>query len=76
MGKMAEIMGKRAASLTGDMEIEKPSGPQSLTTEYSGKQARHSDPGSPLDQNEISPEDREYIRRYMDVMHKQTDDKR
>ncbi|MBV9269290.1 MAG: hypothetical protein JO061_24180, partial [Acidobacteriaceae bacterium] len=76
MGKMAEIIGKRAAALTGDMEIEQPSGPQKLSSEYSGRHARHADPGAPIDHNEISAEDREYVREYMDAMHKQTDGRR
>jgi hypothetical protein len=70
LGKLEEIIGKRSASVTGDMTIEKSSGKQQLQTEYSNEVARHSDQGGEVNRDEIPPEYRAYIRAYMDAIHK------
>jgi hypothetical protein len=71
LGKLEEIIGKRSASVTGDMTIEKSSGKQQLRTEYSNEVARHSDLGGEVNRDEIPAEYRAYIRAYMDAIHKQ-----
>jgi hypothetical protein len=71
MGKLAEIIGKRSASLTGDMTIETPSGKQQLNTEYSQKLGHHSDSGGEINRDEIPLADQQYVRTYMEMVRKQ-----
>ena len=69
MGKLAEIIGKRSASLTGDMQIE-PSGKQQLQTGYTHQQGQHADLGGEINRDEIPVEDQEYVREYMELVRK------
>ena len=43
MGKLAEIIGKRSASATGEVMVENPSGKQRLQTDYSQRVGQHAD---------------------------------
>jgi hypothetical protein len=72
MGKLAEIIGKRSASVTGDMTVETPSGKQELKTAYSQRLGRHSDLGGEINRDEIPLEYQQYIREYMEQVHKQS----
>jgi hypothetical protein len=69
MGKLAEIIGKRSASLTGDMQIV-PSGKQRLQTDYTHAQGQHSDLGGEINRDEVPVEDQEYVREYMELVRK------
>ncbi|HEX3684828.1 MAG TPA: hypothetical protein VHU83_19985 [Bryobacteraceae bacterium] len=71
MGKLAEIIGKRSASLTGDMTVETASGNQQLKTEYSQRMGHHSDLGGEINRNEIPLMYQQYIRDYMEAVRKQ-----
>lgn len=71
MGKLAEIIGKRSATLTGEMTVETPSSKQQLKTAYSQKTAQHQDSGGEINRDEIPLADRQYVRNYMDQVHKQ-----
>jgi len=71
MGKLAEIIGKRSANLTGDMTVETASGNQQLKTEYSQRMGRHSDLGGEINRNEIPLMYQQYIRDYMEAVRKQ-----
>jgi hypothetical protein len=71
MGKLAEIIGKRSASLTGDMTVETASGNQQLKTEYSQRVGQHSDLGGEINRNEIPLMYQQYIRDYMEAVRKQ-----
>jgi hypothetical protein len=71
LGKLEEIIGKRSASVTGDMTIEKSSGKQQLKTDYTNDVAQHSDLGGEVNRDEVPPEYQSYIRAYMEAMHKQ-----
>jgi hypothetical protein len=71
MGKLAEIIGKRSASLTGDMTVETPSGKQELKTAYSRKLGHHSDAGGEINRDEIPLADQQYVRQYMELVRKQ-----
>ena len=74
MGKLAEIIGKRSADLTGDITVETGSGRQQLKTQYSGRIGRHADLGGEIDHSEVPPELRSYVREYMEQVRKQTND--
>jgi hypothetical protein len=69
MGKLAEIIGKRSASLTGDMQIV-PNGKQKLQTDYTHAQGQHSDLGGEINRDEVPVEDQEYVREYMELVRK------
>jgi hypothetical protein len=72
MGKLAEIIGKRSASLTGDMTVETPSGKQQLKTAYSQKLGHHIDSGGEINRDEIPLADQQYVREYMELVRKQS----
>ena len=71
MGKLAEIIGKRSANLTGDITVETPSGKQQLRTAYSQKVGRHADLGGEINRDEIPLEYQQYVREYMERIHNQ-----
>ncbi len=73
MGKLDEIIGKRSANLTGDISIETNSAQQQLQTRYSGRTARHIDPGREIDRDEIPVALQKYVREYMEQVRKQAD---
>ena len=75
MGKLDEIIGKRAASLTGEMTVETQSSHQELRTQYSGRVGHHADLGGEIDRDEVPPALQKYVREYMDQVHKQADSK-
>jgi hypothetical protein len=71
MGKLAELIGKRSANLTGDMTVETPSGKQQLKTAYSQQTGHHSDAGGEINRNEIPMMYQQYVREYMEQVNKQ-----
>ncbi|HEY7303081.1 MAG TPA: hypothetical protein VH601_03130 [Bryobacteraceae bacterium] len=73
MGKLAEIIGKRSASLTGDMTVETSSTNQQLKTQYTGRVGRHTDLGGEVNRDEIPVIYRDYVREYMQLVHKQAE---
>jgi hypothetical protein len=75
MGRLAEIIGKRSASITGEMTVEKSSRTQQLETQYSQRTGHHADLGGEINRDEIPFEYRDYIREYMTEIHKQAEAK-
>ena len=71
MGKLAEIIGKRSASVTGEMSVETPSGKQQLQTNYTYKSGHHAGIGSEMEHTEVPAEDQQYVREYMKQVHAQ-----
>ncbi len=71
MGKLAEIIGKRSASATGDVMVENPSGKQRLQTEYSQRVGNHSDLGGEINRDEIPLMYQQYVREYMSQVRRQ-----
>jgi hypothetical protein len=71
MGKLAEIIGKRSANLTGDITVETPSGKEQLKTAYSQKVGQHADLGGEINRDEIPLEYQQYVREYMERIHNQ-----
>src|SRR3984893_18230799 len=51
MGKISEIIGKRAANVSGEVMVEVASGKQQLKTQYSQRTAEHSEAGSEINPN-------------------------
>lgn len=71
MGKLAEIIGKRSANLTGEVMVEVPSGKQQLRTQYSQKNGKHADLGGEINRDQVPLVDQSYVREYMEQVHKQ-----
>ncbi|HZQ53937.1 MAG TPA: hypothetical protein VFB14_17170 [Bryobacteraceae bacterium] len=71
MGKLAEIIGKRSANLTGDITVETPSGKEQLKTAYSQKVGQHADLGGEINRDEVPLEYQQYVREYMERIHNQ-----
>jgi hypothetical protein len=71
MGKLAEIIGKRSANLTGEVLVEVPNGKQQLQTKYSQKVGQHTDLGGEINRDEVPLIYQQYVREYMEQVHKQ-----
>jgi hypothetical protein len=71
MGKLAEIIGKRSQDITGEAMVETPSGKQQLKTGYTGEVGQHSDKGGEIDRDEVPLEFQQYVREYMERVHRQ-----
>ncbi len=70
MGKISEILGKRAQQVSGEMTVEVASGKQQLKTAYSQKNAQHTDAGSDMNRDEIPLIYQPYVQRYFEEIHK------
>ena len=70
MGKISELLGKRAAQVTGEMTVEVPSGKQQLKTAYSQKKVLHADAGSEANRDEIPLIYQPYVQRYFEEVRK------
>jgi hypothetical protein len=71
MGKLAEIIGKRSESATGDVMVENPSGKQQLQTNYSQRLGHHADLGGEINRDEIPLMYQQYVREYMSEVREQ-----
>jgi hypothetical protein len=70
MGKISEIIGKRAATVTGETTIEVQSGNQQLRTAYSSKSAAHGEADSDVSRDEIPVGRQAYVQQYFEQVHK------
>jgi len=68
MGKLAEIIGKRSADLTGSVTLV--AAPAPLLTPDSHQVAEHQNLGGEIHRDEIPPLYREYVRHYMEEVQK------
>ncbi|HWD99417.1 MAG TPA: hypothetical protein VG345_10280 [Bryobacteraceae bacterium] len=70
MGRISEIIGKRAATITGETMVEVQSGNQQLRTAYSDRAATHADSDSDLNRDEIPPALQTYVANYFEQVRK------
>jgi hypothetical protein len=70
MGKISEIIGKRAATVTGETTIEVESGSQQLRTAYSKTAAAHGETDSDVNRDEIPVSLQPYIQQYFEQVRK------
>ncbi len=70
MGKISEIIGKRAATVTGETTIEVQSGNQQLRTAYSNTAAVHGEADSDVNRDEIPVSLQPYIQQYFEQIRK------
>jgi hypothetical protein len=70
MGKLSEILGKRAENITGEVMIEVSSGDQSLHTPYAERSATHREAGGQIHRDEVPLVYHEYVQRYFEQVRK------
>jgi hypothetical protein len=71
MGKISEIIGKRSASVTGEITVEVPSSQQRLQTPYSQTNATHTDAGGEISRDEVPVIFQQYVQQYFEQIRKQ-----
>jgi hypothetical protein len=71
MGKISEIIGKRSASMTGEITVEVPSSQQRLQTPYSQSNAKHADTGGEISRDEVPEILQQYVQQYFEQIRKQ-----
>ena len=71
MGKLSELIGKRAANITGEVMVEVSSGKQQLKTQYSGKNGQHAEAGGEINRDEVPLAYQQYVQQYFAQMRKQ-----
>jgi hypothetical protein len=71
MGKLSEIIGKRSATVTGEMTIEPQSGPQQLRTGYTRSTAKHGESAGDVSRDEVPVAMQSYVQQYFEQVRKQ-----
>lgn len=69
LGKLEQILGKRSASITGEMRLAKSAHDPQLETQYTNRVGNHSNSGGEIHRDQVPPQYRDYVRAYMDAMH-------
>jgi hypothetical protein len=70
MGKISEIIGKRSASVTGEVVVEVGSNKQQLKTAWSEQNANHTEAGGEIHRDEVPLMDQPYVQRYFEEVRK------
>ena len=70
MGKISEIIGKRAANMTGEVMVEVSSGKQQLKTQYSQRKASHADAGGEINRDEVPLAYQQFVQQYFEEIRK------
>jgi hypothetical protein len=73
MGKISEIIGQRAATVSGETTVEVQSGNQKLHTAYSTTTAAHGETDGDVTRDEIPVALQAYVQQYFSEVHKQKD---
>lgn len=76
MGKISEILGKRAANITGEATVEVESTSQQLSTPYSQRGAAHSESAAEIGRDEIPVALEAYVARYFEQVRRQAPPKK
>lgn len=71
MGKISEIIGKRAANLTGEVTVEVQNSNQQLHTPYAQRSAHHSEAGGEINRDEVPVALQAYVQQYFEQVRKQ-----
>ncbi len=70
MGKLSEILGKRAQSVSGETSIEVESGSQTLRTAYKDQATAHGAAESEVTRDEIPLDRQSFVQQYFQQVHK------
>lgn len=70
MGKISEIIGKRAANVTGEITVEVPNSSQQLRTPYAQRATHHTDAGGEINRDEVPVALQAYVQQYFEQVRK------
>ena len=70
MGQISEILGKRSATISGEMMVEVGSGKQQLKTAFVDRQAGHADTGGEIHRDEVPLMFQPFVERYFEEIRK------
>jgi hypothetical protein len=71
MGKISELLGKRAQNITGEMMVEVSSGrQQQLKTQYSTQRSSHAESGGEIHRDEVPLIYQQYVQQYFEEIRK------
>ena len=71
MGKISEIIGKRAANLTGEVTVEVENSNRQLRTPYAQRDAHHAQAGGEINRDEVPEALQAYVQQYFEQVRKQ-----
>jgi hypothetical protein len=71
MGKISEIIGKRAANVTGEVTVEVENSNQQLRTPYAQRDAHHAQAGGEINRDEVPVALQSYVQQYFEQVRKQ-----
>jgi hypothetical protein len=71
MGKISEIIGKRAANVTGEVTVEVENSNQQLRTPYAQRAAHHAEAGGEIHRDEVPVALQAYVQQYFEQVRKQ-----
>lgn len=71
MGKISEIIGKRAANVTGEATVDVENTSQQLRTSYQERRGEHSQTGAEIHRDEIPVALESYVEQYFEQVRKQ-----
>lgn len=72
MGKISEIIGKRAATVTGEATVDAENTSQQLRTAYQDRQSEHTQTGAEIHRDEIPVALESYVEQYFEQVRKQS----
>jgi hypothetical protein len=72
MGKISEIIGKRAKDIAGEVMVEVNGGKQQLRTQYSNSAAKHAESGGEIHRDEVPLQHQQYVQQYFEQVRKQS----
>jgi hypothetical protein len=71
MGKISEIIGKRAANVSGEVTVEVQNSTQQLKTGWVRQNATHANSGGEINRDEVPVEYQTYVQQYFEQVRKQ-----
>jgi hypothetical protein len=71
MGKISEIIGKRAANVSGEVTVEVQNSSQQLKTAWVQQKATHGNTGGEINRDEVPVEYQTYVQQYFEQVRKQ-----
>jgi hypothetical protein len=70
MGKISEILGKRAQNIQGEVMMEVQSGKQQLRTQYTSQQGAHQESSGEIHRDEVPLQHQHYVQQYFEEVRK------
>jgi hypothetical protein len=71
MGKISEIIGKRAANVSGELTVEVENSNQQLRTPYARRETHHTEAGGEINRDEVPVALQAYVQEYFEQVRKQ-----